>query len=76
MDYGIFNVHRDVNACECTRRVTATVRQPALKVDSGRKKKKNLAAPGNRTCVAACRSDALPLSYIAAPFKTESLILM
>ena len=37
MDYGIFNVCTDVNACDCARVCTDTVRQTALKVDSGRK---------------------------------------
>ena len=36
MDYGIFNVHTDVNACDCTRGCTDTVRESALKVDSRR----------------------------------------
>ena len=33
MDYRIFNVHMEANACGCTR---DTVRESALKVDSGR----------------------------------------
>ena len=37
MDYGIFNVRPYVNACDCTRGCTDTVRESALKVDSGRK---------------------------------------
>ena len=37
MDYGIFNVHTDVNACDCTWGCTDTVRVSALKVDSRRK---------------------------------------
>ena len=37
MDYGIFNMHTDVNACDCTRGCTDTLRESALKVDSGRK---------------------------------------
>ena len=37
MDYRIFNVRTDVNACDCTRGCTDTVRESALKVDSGRK---------------------------------------
>ena len=37
MDYGIFNVRTDVNACDCTRGCTNTERESALKVDSGRK---------------------------------------
>ena len=36
-DYGIFNVRTDVNASDCTRGCTDTVRESALKVDSGRK---------------------------------------
>ena len=37
MDCGIFNARMDVNACDCTRGCTDTVRKSALKVDSGRK---------------------------------------
>ena len=37
MDYGILNVRTDVNTCDCTRGCTDTVRESALKVDSGRK---------------------------------------
>ena len=37
MDYGIFNVHTDINACDCTRGCTDTVRESALKVDCRRK---------------------------------------
>ena len=48
MDHGIFNVRKDVNACDCTRGFPDTVRESALKVDPGRK---SLASPGNRTCV-------------------------
>ena len=48
MDYRILNERTDVNACDCTRGCTDTVRESALKVDFGRK---SLAAPGNRTCV-------------------------
>ena len=36
MDYGIFNEHIDVNAYDCTRRCTDTVRESALKVDTRR----------------------------------------
>ena len=42
MDYGIFNVRTDVNASNCTRGCTDTVRESAQKVDSGEKKKKSL----------------------------------
>ena len=37
LDYRIFNVRTDVNACSCTWRCTETVRESALKGDSGRK---------------------------------------
>ena len=37
LDCGIFNVCTDVNACDCTRGCMDTVREFALKVDSGRK---------------------------------------
>ena len=37
MDCGIFNVRTYVNACDCTRACTDTVRESALKVDWGRK---------------------------------------
>ena len=37
MDYRIFNVRTDVNACDCTRGCMDTARESALKVDSGRK---------------------------------------
>ena len=37
MDYGIFNVRTDVNACDRTRGCTDTVRESAMKVVSGRK---------------------------------------
>ena len=37
MDYGIFNVRTYVNACDCTRGCPDTVRESALKDNSGRK---------------------------------------
>ena len=37
MDYRIFNVRTDVNACDCTRGCTDTERESALKVESRRK---------------------------------------
>ena len=37
MDFGTFNMRTDVNACDCTRGCTDTVRESALTVDSGRK---------------------------------------
>ena len=63
MDYGIFNVHADVNECDCTQGCTDTVRESALKVESGRKI--SLAPPGNRTCV---DSMLYPLPYSHPPY--------
>ena len=61
MDYEIFNVRTDVNACDCTWGCTDTVKGFALKVDSGREEKKNpLLHRGIEPASAACRSDALP----------------
>ena len=37
MDYRIFNVKKDINACDCIRECTDTARESALKVDSWRK---------------------------------------
>ena len=37
MDYMLFNVHTDVNACSCTQGCTDTMRESALSIDSGRK---------------------------------------
>ena len=37
LDYRIFNVRTNVDACDCTRGGTDTVRESALKADSGRK---------------------------------------
>ena len=51
MDYGIFNVHTDVNACDCIRGCTGTLRESALKVDWAGGGGEFLAAPRNRTYV-------------------------
>ena len=37
MDYRIFNVRTNVNACDCTRGCKDAARESALKVDSGKK---------------------------------------
>ena len=37
MDYRIFNMHTDVNACNCTQGCMRTTSESALKADSGRK---------------------------------------
>ena len=57
MDYGIFNVHTHVNACDCTRGCTDTGRESALKADSGRKIPCRTARIEPES--ATCRSDAL-----------------
>ena len=36
MNYRIFNVRKDVNASDCTRECTDTVKESALKCDPGR----------------------------------------
>ena len=46
MDYGIFNVHTDVNACDCTLGCTDKCLHWKLTLGE-----KSLAAPGNRTSV-------------------------
>ena len=58
MDHGIFNVRKDVNVCDRTRRYTDTGRESAKKVDSGRKIP--CRTQGIKPASAACRSDALP----------------
>ena len=67
MDYKIFNMCTDVNACDCTQGCTDTVRESALKVDSGGEK--SLAALGNRTCISSmpvwCSTNQL--IYIPTP---------
>ena len=57
MDYGIFNVRTDVNACDCTRECTDTVRESALKDNW---EKNPLPHRGIEPASAACRYDALP----------------
>ena len=37
MDFRVFNIHKDVNACRCTWGCTDTEKESALKVDSGKK---------------------------------------
>ena len=57
MDYVIFNVYTDVNACNCTRGCTDTVRESALKVDL---EKNPLPHRRIEPASAACWSDGLP----------------
>ena len=65
MDYGIFNVRTNVNACDFTRGCTDIVRESALKVDSWRK------IPCRTGKLNLCRQRAGPmlyqLSYIPTP---------
>ena len=67
MDYGIFNMCTDVNACNCARECTDTIRESALKVDSGRK------IPCRTEELNLCQRCAGPvldqLSYIPTPFQ-------
>ena len=65
MDPGIFNVRTDINACECTRGCTDTVKESAMKVDSGRKIP--CRTRGIEPTSAAYRSDALPTELHPRP---------
>ena len=49
MDYRIFNMRTDSNACDCTRGCTDTVRESAIKIDSWRKVPYHM-----RMCVLVC----------------------
>ena len=60
---GIFNVHTDVNACDCTWGCANAITESAVKVDSGRKKY-SLPGRGFEPALAACRSELYQLSYI------------
>ena len=64
MDYRIFNLHADVNTCDCTWGYKDTVRESALKVDS---EKNLLPHQGIEPASAACRSDALPTELYPHP---------
>ena len=68
MDYRISDVRTDVNARDCTRGCTDTVRESALKVDhgvgSGGWVKNPMLQREIEPVSVACQSDALPLSYI------------
>ena len=57
MDYGIFNVLTDVNACGCTRGCTDIVRESAQKVDW---EKNPLSHREIEPASATCRFDAPP----------------
>ena len=57
MDYRTFNLRSEVNACDCTRGCPDTVRESALKVDSGRK------IPSRTGESNLCRQRAGPMLY-------------
>ena len=73
MDYRIFNMRTDVNACGCTQGCTDTVRESALKADSERKNP--LPHRGIEPASAACRSDALATELHPPPADWLSLHL-
>ena len=64
MDYRIFNVLTDVNACDCTRGCTKAVRECT---DRWLWEKNPLKHHGIETVSAACRSDALPAELHPRP---------
>ena len=70
MDYGIFNVRTDVNACDCTQECTdtGTVRESALKVGYERKIPCRIGESNLRRRRAGPM--IYPLSYIPTPFKS------
>ena len=65
MDYRIFNVSTDVNACNCTRRCTDTRKRVCT--ESWLWEENPLLHRGIEPASAAWRSDALPMSYILNP---------
>ena len=66
MDYRIFNVITDVNTCDCIPRCTDTVRDFALKVDSGRK------IPCRTRESNLCQRRASPMLYQLSYIPTHS----
>ena len=71
MDYMIFNVHMNVNACDCTYGCMDTIRESALKVDCGRKipcctRESNL-------CQQHAGSTLYQLSYIFIHIRSKAL---
>ena len=59
MDYRIFNMRTDSNACDCTRGCTDTVRESAIKIDSWRKVPYHM-----RVCMFVCVCDYIFYIYI------------
>ena len=70
MDYRIFNVRTDVNACDCTQRRMDTVKESALKVDS---EKNPLLHQGIEPVSAVCKSDALPTELHPHPIHSAEM---
>ena len=69
MDYRVFNVRTDVNACDCTWGVRTPKESLHWKLTLGRK---SLVAPGNRTFVSGLTGRySNQLSYIPSPELTE-----
>ena len=66
MGYMILNVCTDVNACDCTRGCADTVRESALKADSGR----NIPCRTGDSNLRQRRASPMiyQLSYILTPF--------
>ena len=70
MDYRIFNVRTDVNACHRTRGCTDTVRESALQVDSWRKIPCRTGESNLRQQLAGLT--LYQLSYISTPFRPDT----
>ena len=68
MDYGVFNVRTDVNACDCTRGYMDTVRESVLKLECCRKNP--LPHRGIEPASATFRSNALPTELHPHPIMT------
>ena len=69
MDYRIFNEHTGVNACDCTQGCMDTLRESALKVDSGRKIPCGT-GESSLTSV-ACQSDAISAELHPHPLEVQ-----
>ena len=69
MDHGIFDVRTEINACDCARGCTDTVRESALKVDSERK----IPCGTEESNLRWQRSDPMlyQLNYIPTPLSTS-----
>ena len=65
MDYGIFNVRTDVNACECTQGVYWHPKR--VSTESWLWEKNPLPHQGIKPALAACQSDALPTELHPRP---------